>query len=129
MIFIIIAIHHLKLIKYLMIRNTPGSRIDIQVGLASGRSYLLLEQEYDVNLFAPSGGTRMTTIAPSSDQIRLNATNSYTNNLVVTGITITSNGLNIGIKTPIRLTTNRNVAINGTTFSYYDIGLTKYTNI
>jgi hypothetical protein len=69
-----------------MIRNstTSGSRIVIQVGLGTlgyGRSYLSLEQDYDINLFAPSGGTRITTIALSSDQIRLNAPNAYTNNL------------------------------------------------
>ena len=57
-----------------MIRNstTSGSRIDVQVGLGSGGSYLSLEQDYDINLFAPLGSTRMTTIALSSDQIRLN---------------------------------------------------------
>jgi hypothetical protein len=44
-----------------------------------------MEQDYDVNLYAPSGGTRTTTKALSSDQIRLNAPNSYTNNLVVAG--------------------------------------------
>ena len=83
-----------------MIRNstTAGSRIDVQVGLGSGRSYLSLEQDYDINVFAPSGGTRMTTIALSSDQIRLNAPNTYTNNLVVTGTINISTGLNIGSK-------------------------------
>jgi hypothetical protein len=77
-----------------MIRNstTSGARIDLQVDLGNGRSYLSLEQDYDINLFAPSGGTRMTTIALSSYQIRLNAPNSYTNNLVVTGTINTSNG-------------------------------------
>jgi hypothetical protein len=35
--------------------------------------------------------------------------------------------LNIGSKTPISFTTNRNVVINGTTFSCYDIDLPKYT--
>jgi hypothetical protein len=67
--------------KYMTIRNstTSGSRIDIQVGLSSGRSYLSLEQNYDINLFDPSGGTRTTTIALSSDQIRLNAPNAWGN--------------------------------------------------
>ncbi len=65
--------------KNIMIRNSTssGSRIDNQVGLGSGRSYLSLEQKYDINLFSPSGGTRMTTIPLSSDQIRLNAKNTY----------------------------------------------------
>jgi hypothetical protein len=50
--------------KNLMIRNstTSGSRIDLQVGLGNGRSYLLLEQDYDIDLFAPSGTARTTTI-------------------------------------------------------------------
>jgi hypothetical protein len=112
-----------------MIRNstTSGSRIDLQVGLGSGRSYLSLEQDHDINLFAPSGTTRTTTIALSSDRIRLNAPNSYSNNLVVTGTVNTSNGLNIDSKTPISFTTNRNIVINWITFSCYDIDLTKYT--
>jgi acyl-[acyl carrier protein]--UDP-N-acetylglucosamine O-acyltransferase len=44
----------------LMIRNstTAGSRIDVQVGSGNGRSYLSLEQDYDINLFAPSGTAR-----------------------------------------------------------------------
>ncbi len=64
-----------------MIRTstTSGSSIDLQVGLGYGRSYLSLEQDYDINLLAPSGTARTTTIAlssDSSDQIRLNAPNS-----------------------------------------------------
>ena len=35
-------------------------------------------------------------------------------------------GLNVGTKLPISFTTNRNININGTTFSCYDIDLTKY---
>jgi len=57
----------------------------------------------DVNLYASSGGTRTTTIALSSDQIRLNAPNSYTNNLIVTGSINGNNGLNIGFKLPLEL--------------------------
>jgi len=55
----------------------------------------------DVNLYASSGGTRTTTIALSSDQIRLNAPNSYTNNLVVTGSINGNNCSNIGFKLPL----------------------------
>ncbi len=80
-------------------RTTSGSRIDLQVGLGSERSYLSLEQNYDINLCAPSGGTRVTTIALrdalSSDQIRLNAPNSYTNNSVFTGSINGNSGINI----------------------------------
>ncbi len=66
----------------------------------------------------------MTTIALSSDQIRLNAPNTYFNNLVVTGTINSDSGLNIGYKLPISFTTNRNININGITFSCYDIDLT-----
>jgi hypothetical protein len=99
--------------KNIMIRNssTSGSRIDLQVGLGTGRHYLSVEQGYDINLVAPSGGTRMTTIALSSDQIRLNAPKSYTYNLVVTGSIDGDSGLNIGFTTPISFTTNRNINI------------------
>ncbi len=104
--------------KNITIRNstTSGSRIDIQVGLGSGRSYLSLEQDYDINLFAPSGGTRMTSIALSPDQIRFEAPNAYTNNLIVSGAINGASGLNIGFKLPISFTTNRNININGTRF-------------
>jgi hypothetical protein len=114
--------------KNISIRNdiTKGSRIDIQVGLGSARSYLSLEQDYDINLYAPSGGPRNTTIALSSDQIRLDAPKTYTNNLVVTGNITSANGLNIGTKTPFYFITNRNVVINGITFSAYDIDITPY---
>ena len=53
-----------------MIRNstTSSSRIDLQVGLGYGKSFLSMEQDYDVNLYAPSGGTSTTTKALSFDQ-------------------------------------------------------------
>ncbi len=46
----------------------------------------------------------MTTIALSSDQIRLNAPNAYTNNLIVSGAINGASGLNIGYKLPISFT-------------------------
>jgi hypothetical protein len=85
-----------------------------------------LEQDYDINLFAPSGGTRTTTIALSSDQIRFNASNAYTNNLIVSGAIKGASSLNIGFKLPISFTINRNININDATFSCYDIDLRKY---
>ncbi len=54
----------------------------------------------------------MTTIALSYDQIRLNAPNAYSDNLVVTGTINSDSGLNIGYKLPITLTTHRNININ-----------------
>ena len=88
-----------------MIRNstTSSSRIDLHVGLGYGKSFISMEQDYDVNLYAPSGGIRTTTIALSSDEIRLNAPNSYTNNSIVTGSINGNNGLNIGFKLPLEL--------------------------
>jgi len=64
---------------------------------------ILQPTDDDVNLYASSGGTRTTTIALSSEQIRLNAPNSYTNNLVVTDSINGNNGLNIGFKLPLEL--------------------------
>ncbi len=71
MIIIIIANHLLKLIK-IWIRNstTSGTRIDLQAGLGFGGAYHSLKQDYDIKLDTPSGGSRITTVALSSDQIR-----------------------------------------------------------
>jgi hypothetical protein len=44
-------------------------------------------------IYAPLGGTIVTTIGISSDQMRSNAPNTYTNDLVVTGTIYTSTGL------------------------------------
>ena len=45
------------------------------------------------------------------------------NNLNINGIVT---GINIGVKTPIYFTTNRNMTIDGVAFSVYDIDLRKY---
>jgi hypothetical protein len=107
-----------------MIRNnvTTGSRIDMQVGLGTGGSYISLEQAYDINIFTPSGGTSIKSIGLSSDQIILTAPNTY-----ISGKLNNLNDYNIGSKSPISFTTNRNININGTKFSCYDIDLTLYT--
>jgi len=107
-----------------MIRNyvTNGSRIDMQVGLGYERSYISLEQGYDINIYTPSGGSNTKSIGLSSDQIILTAPNTY-----VSGKLNSVNGLNIGSKSPISFTTNRNVNINGITFSCYDLDLNLYT--
>ena len=62
-----------------MIRNysTNGSRIDMQVGLGYEKSYISLEQGYDINLYTPSGGANTKSIGLSSDQIILTAPNTY----------------------------------------------------
>jgi hypothetical protein len=91
-----------------MIRNngTTNSPIDMQVGLGTARSYISLEQGYDINLFTPSGGTSVSTIALSSDQITLSAPNTYNNFIVVSGKINNLNGLNIGSESPISFTRN-----------------------
>ena len=87
-----------------MIRNyvTIGSRIDMQVGLGYEKPYISLEQGYDINLYTPSGGTNIKSIALSSDQILLTAPNTY-----ISGKLNSVNGLNIGSKSPISFTTNK----------------------
>ena len=110
--------------KNLMIRNygTNSSRIDMQVGLGYERSFISLEQGYDINLFTPTGGQNIKSIALTTDQILLTAPNTF-----ISGKLTSVNGLNIGSKSPISFTTNRNININGTTFSCYDLDLNLYT--
>ena len=55
----------------------------------------------------------------SKKQIKLDAPDVY-----VTG---SISSTNIGVRTPLYFATNRNVTIDGSTFSVYDIDLTKYT--
>jgi hypothetical protein len=107
-----------------MIRNyaTNGSRIDMQVGLGYEKSYISLEQGYDINLYTPTGGANTKSIGLSSDQIVLTAPNTY-----ISGKLSSLNGLNMSSRSPISFTTNRNININGITFSCYDIDLNLYT--
>ncbi len=56
--------------------------------------------------------------------IRNNVPNDVNKNLSINGIVT---GLNIGIKTPLIFTTNRNMTIDGVSFSVYDNDLRKYT--
>jgi hypothetical protein len=60
-----------------------------------------------VLIFAPSGGTKMITIALSPDRIRVNTPNIYTDNLFVSGTINGDSGLNIGFTLPISFTTYR----------------------
>jgi hypothetical protein len=90
------------------------------------RSYLSIEKGYDINIATPVSSGNIRTIGLRSDQIRLDAPAVYTKDLIVDGTTNGVSGLNIGAKTPIVFTTNRNVNINGSTFSVYDIDITKY---
>jgi hypothetical protein len=74
----------------------------------------------------PSEATSNSTInLISKKQINFDAPNVYiNNNLNIGGIV---SGINIGVKTPLFFTTNRNMTINGISFSVYDIDLRKYT--
>jgi hypothetical protein len=118
----------LEVYKNLSIRNniTNGSRIDLKVGAGYNSSYLSMEEGYDINLVTPLFSTSQSIIRLASNKnINLETPEVYiSNNLNING-NIT--GINIGVKTPLFFTTNRNVSINGTTFSVYDIDLTKYT--
>ena len=98
-----------------------GDNIQLRVG-STLASYLTLQEGYDITMSTPSAITSSSIInLISKKQIKLDAPDVY-----VTG---SISSTNIGVKTPIYFTTNRNVSINGTTFSVYDIDLTKYTKI
>ena len=113
----------LEVNKNLAIRNniTTGSRIDLQTGSATTRSYISLEEGHDINISTPVNIGNVKSINLSTDNIILDA-----NQVFVSGKIINSNGLNIGAKSPIYFTTYRNVVINGSTYSVYDINLIQY---
>jgi hypothetical protein len=94
----------------------------MQVGLGYEKSYISLEQGYDINIYTPTGGAIKKSIGLSSDQIILTAPNIY-----ISGKLSSLNGLNVGSRSPISFAINRNININGITFSCYDIDLNLYT--
>ena len=118
----------LEVHKNLNIRNNiaNGDRINLQVGLGTRASYLSMEEGYDINIVTSLYGTSQSGIRLASNkQINLEAPDVYVNNnLNINGIVT---GINIGVKTPIYFTTNRNMTIDGVSFSVYDIDLRKYT--
>ena len=65
----------LEVNKNIAVRNniTMGSRIDLQVGTATGRSYLSMEEGYDVNIATPIEIGGVKTIRLATDQIILNS--------------------------------------------------------
>ena len=113
----------LEVNKNIAVRNnvTTGSRIDLQVGTATTRSYLSMEEGYDINISTPIGIGNVRTIRLASDQIVLDSPSVF-----VPGKIFNSSGLSIGAKSPIVFTTKRNVTINGSVFSVYDINLISY---
>ena len=85
-----------------------------------------MEEGYDVNISTPYNITSTSVINLTSNKaVNFNTPRvNLTNDLFVLGSII---GLNIGVKSPLYFTTNRNMTINGTVFSVYDIDLSKYT--
>ena len=115
---------------------TNNSRIDFKVGLGYNASYISIEEGFDINISTPNNALSQSIIALSSNKhINLAAPTTYTKDInadgVITASSLITNGIvsgtNIGVKSPIIFTTNRNININGTTFSCYDINISKYT--
>ena len=79
-----------------------------------------MEEGYDINIVTSLYGTSQSGIRLASNkQINLEAPDVYVNNnLNINGIVT---GINIGVKTPIYFTTNRNMTIDGVSFSVSDI--------
>jgi hypothetical protein len=119
----------LEVNKNFNIRNNVtnlGDRLELKVGTGYRSSYLSMEEGYDINIVTPLASTSQSCIRLASNkQIALEAPEVYVNNsLNVNGLII---GTNIGVKSPLFFTTNRNMTIDGTSFSVYDIDLRKYT--
>ena len=106
-------------VRFALLHNTISNIIITDI------EYSLFVIE-DINILTPMGGTVTTVIGLSSDLLSINSTKTNVNNLAVKGRIEMISGLNVGTKLPISFTTNRNININGTTFSCYDIDLTKY---
>jgi hypothetical protein len=87
----------------IMVRNqeTMGSRVELQVGTATGRSYSSMEEGCDIDIATPVGIGNVKAINLLTDNIRLDAAQVF-----VSGKIMNSNGLNIGAKSPIVFTTN-----------------------
>ena len=79
-----------------------------------------MEEGYDINIVTSLYGTSQSGIRLASNkQINLEAPDVYVNNnLNINGI---ETGINIGVKTSIYFTTNRNMTIDGVSFSVSDI--------
>jgi len=97
----------------------------MQVGLGYNASFFSMQEGYDINISTPNNATTQSVISLTSNKaVNLTAPKTYiSNDCVVYG---SMSCLNVGKKSPIYFTTNRNININGTTFSCYDINLNKY---
>ena len=101
-----------------------GDAIELKCGLGTVSSYLSMQQGYDINLTSLTGNVNINSATTSA--INLTAPTVYiSNNLNIQGALKCSNQ---GQRIPLYFTTNRNINLNGTTFSCYDIDLRLYTN-
>ncbi len=85
-----------------------------------------MEEGYDIKLVTPLASTSQSIIRLASNkQIKLETPELYVNNsLNVNGLII---GTNIGVESPLFFTSNRNMTINGVSFSVYGIELRSCT--
>ena len=67
----------LEVNKNVVIRNniTTGSRVDLQTGIGTNRSYLTMEQGYDINIGTPIDSGSVRTISLRSDQLEFDGYN------------------------------------------------------
>ena len=63
--------------KNVVIRNniTTGSRVDLQTGIGTNRSYLTMKQGYDINIGTPIDSESVRTISLRSDQLEFDGYN------------------------------------------------------
>ena len=78
-----------------------------------------MQEGYNITMATPNTSSNSIIELKSQKQIKLDSPDVY--------ITGSLSSTNIGVKTPLFFTTNRNITINGISFSVYDIDLRKYT--
>ena len=100
-------------------KNTVnGDIVQLKVG-STLSSYLTIQEGSNITMSTPNTSSNSIIELKSQKQIKLDTPDVY--------ITGTLSSTNIGVKSPIFFTTNRNMTINGISFSVYDIDLRKYT--
>jgi hypothetical protein len=100
-------------------KNTVnGDIVQMRVG-STLSSYLTIQEGSNITMSTPNTSSNSIIELKSQKQIKLDTPDVY--------ITGTLSSTNIGVKSPIFFTTNRNMTINGISFSVYDIDLRKYT--
>ena len=75
----------LEVNKNIAIRNniTTGSRIDLQTGAVTTRSFISLEEGYDINICTPTGIGNVKAINLSTDNIRLDAAQVFVSGKII----------------------------------------------